>query len=176
MEDQDDSMTYSNRAATDYTGGSRYELDTFSDFGDGASSINQSNTEFYQDAPLKLDFDQENGNFSGGINREIYRSDDLDSMQNHNSSKFNDSDANLEFEIDEHESEEQDDWSILTTSLINEKGSPELLVYRKSELENLGELVQFQIEKNVMWYATVAEASKNLSPQELEFAKRYQKK
>ncbi|OMJ26596.1 hypothetical protein AYI70_g23 [Smittium culicis] len=175
MDSQDDSLTsYSNRAATDYTGGSRNDNFSFSDFNtDDVASSHNKPTEFYEDEPLKLDFDPSSRDLSSthGLDAENLDSQ-FDSLKNHDSGYSNEeSSVNFDFISSDINSEEPDDWTILANSLINEKGAPELLFYRKAELENLSELIQFQIEKNAQWYATVAEASKNLSPQELAFSK-----
>ncbi|KAJ1876574.1 GINS complex subunit, partial [Kickxella alabastrina] len=45
------------------------------------------------------------------------------------------------------EQEDEDDLSILMRSWINERSSPELLEYEGSALENLMELVDFQMQK-----------------------------
>ncbi|PVU98646.1 hypothetical protein BB560_005626 [Smittium megazygosporum] len=194
---ENDSAAYSNRAITDYTGGSRVDLDQFSQF--SSEFLPHQSPDFYQDEPLKIDnFDTSN--------------------QESEAEPF---DGNPELSMDLESFEDNstdDDWQTLKTWLMNERGAPILLKYRSIELENLAQLINFQleriqsivdsadseknfesiilqtdvertkyiirsylrtriqkIEENFSWYATTDPKLSNITKLELDFAKNLEK-
>ncbi|PVU90634.1 hypothetical protein BB559_001000 [Furculomyces boomerangus] len=220
-----DDSSYTNHAVTNYTGGSRFE-DAFSeidsemaDYDPSQLGFPQSQGDFYEDQPLNLDEDGISPTKNASNNHGLYHTGDNTNY----GSEFRNRDSSLDhanqgvgddFYTNDENQEEQDDWKVLARWLNNELGAPEILQYRKAELENLSELLEFQngrieelrnsgdyqksfesmilqtdvertkylirsylrariqkIENNLMWYATVTEASKNLSVYELEYAK-----